>query len=690
MPVRNGQEFVDEAIESALTQDFEDFELVVVDDGSGDATPEIVRKWARRDARIVQLVLDRHHGISGALNRGLAIARSERIARHDADDIFMPGRLRAQVAALDADPGTVLVSARYEVIDERGRRLYTSRAESPEVTSHLLSFSNAVGGHGQVMFRRELVHAIGGYDERFEVSQDYDLWTRLEAHGRIVVLPMVGMRHRMHSARISVVKADRCREESLYISRRTLSSRLGREVDPDDADAVAAIWRAEGRPTDTSTAHHLLAEALVRSSDAVGRDARRRIRILTASRWATAGAQLARKGRVFEAARCLGYAARWHPAGRRLDRSGKVARTSHSRLRVLFVIASLERGGSEGQLVELIRRTHGVEIDAIVATIAPAGNRRHPDALPDLGVPHFVLAPRTVARWRRAAGAALRLRSLIRGAQPDVVYAWGEHPTLLAVPTARTLGVPVVVARRNTTALPRRRLDLLPTLTRRLEARAELVTANSRAVLEDARARGIPPDRLRLTPNGHPQREAIPEPNGNDVVRLGYVAALDEGKGHDRLVQALSRVHAKTRWRVDLAGDGPLLEELQAAVDRHGLAERVQFLGIVDDIPRFWAQRNAAVLLSDREGSSNALIEAGLAGRPLLATRVPGNAELVSDDAGVLVAPTDVHATATALERIIDDADLRQRLGNGAWQRMQEFDPSTMTASHVNAMREAV
>src|SRR6202030_3427370 len=90
MPVFNRQRFVDEAIQSAIAQDFGDFELLIVDDGSTDSTPEMLRAWAQRDARIVVITSPENQGIPAALNVGLDHARSPYIARLDSDDIMMP------------------------------------------------------------------------------------------------------------------------------------------------------------------------------------------------------------------------------------------------------------------------------------------------------------------------------------------------------------------------------------------------------------------------------------------------------------------------------------------------------------------------------------------------------------------------------------------------------------------------
>src|SRR4051812_40875494 len=121
MPVRDGARFLDAAVRSVVTDNAHDFELVAVDDGSVDATPAILAEWAERDPRIRVVTLDRPHGVAGARNRGLAVARGEFVAAHDADDVFVPARVARQVAALSGDAGAVLACGGAELIDARGR-----------------------------------------------------------------------------------------------------------------------------------------------------------------------------------------------------------------------------------------------------------------------------------------------------------------------------------------------------------------------------------------------------------------------------------------------------------------------------------------------------------------------------------------------------------------------------------------
>jgi glycosyltransferase involved in cell wall biosynthesis len=358
---------------------------------------------------------------------------------------------------------------------------------------------------------------------------------------------------------------------------------------------------------------------------------------------------------------------------------------------VLFAIGSLERGGSEGQLAELISHVHPYRVSATVATLIAAHDRRHTRTLAELGVPHVVLSRPEGSRARRATGASRRLDRLLRELRPDAVYAWGGHVTALAVPLARRRGVPVLVARRDAGVRALAPGGPLRAAIHRAEARADVVTANSRAVFEACKRRGVRPERLRLVPNGHPAGQALPPPAPNgEPVRLGYVAALRPEKGHRRLMRVLRQVRAQAPWRVDLAGTGPLLEDLRAEAAANGLSDRVRFMGMVDDIPGFWRARGAGLLLSDTEGCPNALIETALAGRPVVASDVPGNREVVEPGGGLLVAAGDDDAIARAVERIVDDDALRERLGRCAReQALRRFAIEPMVAGHLDAIRAA-
>jgi GT2 family glycosyltransferase len=313
MPVYNGERYLDEAIASVVEQDFKNLEFVIVDDASTDSTPRILRDWAARDNRIVILRSRARNGIARSLNYGLANARGEYVARQDADDVWLSGRLARQIDLLDADKGVILVSANYYVIDSDGERIGTMLLDNPPaVIDHLLHFGNVVGGHGQVMFRRDVVMQCGGYSEELELSEDYDLWARLRRSGRIVILPIIGMKHRMHEARWSVLNSERQRRNSMATSGWMLEQLLGRSLTPDEANAVQSVWAAEGNGDVATDAERIFRAAYEHCAAASPTD-RRRIRFVTAIHWFDSAVMLIRCASMVEAVRHLRYAARWHP-----------------------------------------------------------------------------------------------------------------------------------------------------------------------------------------------------------------------------------------------------------------------------------------------------------------------------------------------------------------------------------------
>ena len=243
MSVYNGRRHLREAVESILGQDFADFEFIVVNDGSADATPSILAEYAARDSRIVLVHNPENIGLTRSLNRGLALARGRYVARQDADDVSLPGRLAREAAYLDEHPQAGLVSADYELADAEGRVYDTVRLDGhPAAVRWHLLFYNYVGCHSLVMFRREPVLGMGGYDESLRYSQDYDLWVRLAERGPLAILPQVLLRHRVHPGNITAANGAEQESISLGISRRRLERLTGRIVSADEAGRLRAFW----------------------------------------------------------------------------------------------------------------------------------------------------------------------------------------------------------------------------------------------------------------------------------------------------------------------------------------------------------------------------------------------------------------------------------------------------------------
>lgn len=206
--VYNGERWIGETIDGILGQTFGDFEYIIVDDGSTDATPRILAERAARDARISILTNEKNLGITPTHNRGVAAARGEFIARQDADDVSLPTRLEKQVAWLRARPDIVCVTSLIRIVDESGRHVGSwpddLEALDPESIARLLPARNCLA-HSTSMLRADALKRFG-YNENIKVSEDYDLWLRLAAAGlKMDKIPEVLVHYRASGGSMSAL-----------------------------------------------------------------------------------------------------------------------------------------------------------------------------------------------------------------------------------------------------------------------------------------------------------------------------------------------------------------------------------------------------------------------------------------------------------------------------------------------------
>jgi glycosyltransferase involved in cell wall biosynthesis len=230
MPVYNGERYVADAIESVLEQTFDDFELVVIDDGSTDRTNAILGGYAREDPRIV-IHKQANSGFVPALNRGCGLARAIYIARIDADDLAMRRRLEIQVRFLDAKPELGVVGSAVTLIDSDGNALWNESypLDHPDIVAVLDRFCPFI--HSTVMIRRPLLAAVGGYRPMFGDAADLDLWLRLSECTRLANLPDVLASYRLHDAQATARRLEQMALSAL-IARAARRVRRGTGVDP--------------------------------------------------------------------------------------------------------------------------------------------------------------------------------------------------------------------------------------------------------------------------------------------------------------------------------------------------------------------------------------------------------------------------------------------------------------------------
>lgn len=216
MPMYNGERFLRPAMDSILSQSFGDFELLVLDDGSKDASVEIARSY--RDDRIRLFPLE-HLGLIATLNFGLKEARGEWIARMDCDDVALCDRLQRQWDYLCNHKDLVVLGGAVELIDAEGRRMGAKPTPPQDHEAIVGNMTFRRNGpaliHPTVFVRTDAARQVGGYRIQFPVAEDADFWLRLSCVGQIASLQEPVLLLRKHGENVSAVKYQVSTESSL-------------------------------------------------------------------------------------------------------------------------------------------------------------------------------------------------------------------------------------------------------------------------------------------------------------------------------------------------------------------------------------------------------------------------------------------------------------------------------------------
>lgn len=199
----NAEDFIRDSIESILHQSYKNFEYVLIDDGSLDNTLSIINKYALEDRRIL-VVQKKNTGLTDSLNVGLRQARGKWIARLDADDIALPDRLHDQLNFVEANNDVSLLGGGCVEIDQAGMEIKKhSYPSNHNMLMNSLRSINKFFPHSSAFFNKQMVIDLGGYNQRFCRSQDWDLWLRIGEIGGIACLGAPVVKLRKHSDMIS-------------------------------------------------------------------------------------------------------------------------------------------------------------------------------------------------------------------------------------------------------------------------------------------------------------------------------------------------------------------------------------------------------------------------------------------------------------------------------------------------------
>jgi len=201
IPVYNGDKTIRETIESVINQTFEDFELIVIDDGSQDSTLEIVKSIP--DSRLKVFSFP-NAGLAASRNRGIKLACGDYISFIDADDLWIPDKLESQLQALQDNPQAAVAYSWTDCIDEFGD--FSRRGNHITIQGNVyaqLLLTDFIENGSNLLIRAQAFQKVGYFDESLPAAEDWDMWLRLAANYEFVVVPSVQVLYRLSASSMS-------------------------------------------------------------------------------------------------------------------------------------------------------------------------------------------------------------------------------------------------------------------------------------------------------------------------------------------------------------------------------------------------------------------------------------------------------------------------------------------------------
>jgi len=222
IPTYNHANYILETLDSVFAQTYNDYEVIVVNDGSPDNTAEILRPLAT--AGQIRYIEQPNQGQATARNRGLSEATGEFIAFMDDDDLWPPDKLEWQVEILRANQRLVAIGGEMLTINGCGEPIADKRLTAGNVSRMELYCGNPFASPGQVLIRRNALEAVGGFDTTIWGSDDLDLWFRMLEVGDIAKVQSLALKYRIHESNASHMK-----ERMLVNTKAVITKHLAKE-----------------------------------------------------------------------------------------------------------------------------------------------------------------------------------------------------------------------------------------------------------------------------------------------------------------------------------------------------------------------------------------------------------------------------------------------------------------------------
>jgi glycosyltransferase involved in cell wall biosynthesis len=196
IPTFNRADFLDDSIGSLLAQDYDDLEVLVLDDGSTDGTSDVLARYAESHSGRFRWSRHENMGQALTLNRGFEMARNDIVGYLSSDDMLLPGAIAKLVAPLVADPGVVVAYGAWDYIDRDGKKIVSVMPEEFTLV-HAVRMSDPVIGPG-ALFRRSVIAEVGGWSPEIRYSPDFEFWFRVARLGAFRRIPEPLSLYRWH------------------------------------------------------------------------------------------------------------------------------------------------------------------------------------------------------------------------------------------------------------------------------------------------------------------------------------------------------------------------------------------------------------------------------------------------------------------------------------------------------------
>lgn len=638
MPVYNGEKLVREAIDSVLRQTLRDLELVIIDDGSTDTSADIAASIAQKDPRVRVIRNGSNLGVAQSLNKGLEAARGELIARADADDICLPGRLEKQVSFMLAHPEVGVCGCRMR--SNRTGGVISYPQDDASIRAEML-FRNPIA-HPAVIFKKSAVVLAGGYDAGSVPAEDYDLWVRLalSRDTRFANLKDVLV---VYNDRPEPCRGQYYKEQLLKSA--AVRSRLLRAADAGELDL-----------------HEDLASLFAPSVAAKGLSGD----MHSYKAWlARAGEYLEKTGFCRRSAwKKLSRGVLWRAALR------KIMPRKAKKIKILYYSGSSVAGGAEAYMSELAA---GIDRDIYEAVHVSIDSRDLRKIKGDTsGIKCRCLRPFLLP---------LLLPAVLLAERPDIVHLNLNVPfscfymmfLLKLLRGAKTVAtVHSVIPPRSRWSIFRWGKTLLCRLLFPVVDRFICVSSTSKD--DFCRAYGIDAGRVLVVYNGvKPVPAGLPGKRG-PLTYIGCAARLDSDKGLEYLIEAAAELLGRRKdLKLFIAGEGGEKKRLVRAAASYGISGSVVFAGYIRDKASLYGSMDIFVLPSLHESMPLTVLEAMSAGKPVVATAVGGIPEAVEDKVtGILVRPKDAASLVRAIGSLLDDPGRAAQMGARGKARYEE------------------